>query len=66
MADVVIKVPNERLERVSEVEKKLGSSMLTQEQADELAEKISCGLARRYITIIRGVCDGRRIYPETA
>jgi hypothetical protein len=46
---LVSRMLRERLERVCELERALKSSKLTQEQADKLADKISRGLAKRYL-----------------
>jgi len=45
----VSRVLKEKLERIEQLERGLQKSMLTQEKADEIADRISEGLAKRYI-----------------
>ena len=45
----VSRVLKEKLERIEQLERGLQKSMLTQEKADEIADRISEGLSKRYI-----------------
>ena len=45
----VSRVLKEKLERIEHLEREMQKSELTQEKADEIADRISEGLSKRYI-----------------